>query len=170
MSKKSKARQEKREAQEPLIEGKPKEKKPMKRWQKVVCEVASLVLVVLIVTGIYILTQGLPLSGTPKPSNVESITVRHGEMDGEITDYSDSENIEQACKLLGFLNYVPFAEASEADGPDILITYNLKDGKRLVAAANKETVWWRGKSYPIKKQEMFLNLAHGIFHLDDSEE
>lgn len=170
MSKKSKARKEKREAQKPHIQEKPKEKKPLTRGQKVALEVGAAVAAALIVGLIYILTQGLPLSGTPKPENVESITVTHGETDGESTDYSDSENIEQACKLLGFLNYVPLQEGSDYDGPDIMITFNLKDGTRLVAAANKETVWWRGKRYRLQKQEMFLNLAHGIFHLDDSGE
>lgn len=153
-----------------VVNGEEPKMKYMKPWKRVVLVIISALLAAGIAAGIYILTQGLPLSGTPKPGNVESITVRHGELEGEKTDYTDSENIEQACKLLNYLNYVPFAGASEADGPDILITYHLKDGTRLVAAANKETVWWRGKSYPIKKQEMFLNLAHGVFHLDDSDE
>lgn len=152
------------------VNGEEPKMKHMKPWKRVVFTIIPIVLAALIAGGVYVFFYGMPLSGAPKPGDVESVTVKHGEMEGEKTDYTDQENIELACKLLSSANYALFTEASEADGPDVLITFNLKDGKRLVAAANKETVWWRGKSYPLKEKDLFFNLVHGVFHLGDCPE
>ena len=32
---------------------------------------------------------------------------------------------------------------------------------------SRDTVWWKGKARAIKEKEMFINLAEGIFFLDE---
>ena len=90
------------------------------------------------------------------------VTVRNEET-GKVQETTDPEKIELACKLLNFLNYQLFTPPYENSTPDIMITYVLKDGQELSAGANWVTGWWNGKTYVLKKPDMFVKLAEGIF-------
>ncbi len=125
---------------------------------------AGVVLTCIIVTVLFVMKNGVPVWGAPSPRDVESVTVARAGEAGET--YNDPEKIELAVKLINSLNYQPFTPVSGSTGPDITITYKLKDGRELTAAANWITGWWNGEAHALKEPDMFVNLAEGIFHIE----
>lgn len=129
--------------------------------------IAGVVLSTVVVTVIFVLRNGVPVFGAPNPKDVESVTVARAGQEGET--YTGSEKIELAVKLISSLNYQPFTPVSEDSvkvGPDVVITYKLKDGRELTAAANWITGWWNGEVRALKQPDMFVNLAKGAFHIE----
>lgn len=133
-----------------------------KRWKTFLRGLASALLAAALCTGFFIAKNGVPLWGVPKPGNVARVIVRDEEA-GRTEEFTDSGKIELACKLLNSLNYQMFTPLYEDQTPDIQVTYVLKDGRELSAGANWVTGWWNGKAYVLKKPDMFVNLAKGIF-------
>lgn len=120
-----------------------------------------------VTTVLFFAMHGVPIWGAPGPKDVESVTVECG---GANAVFTDQEKIELAVKLINQLNYQPFTPVSEASlavGPDVAVTYQLKDGRELTAAANWITGWWNGEAHALKEPDMFVNLAKGIFCADD---
>lgn len=134
-----------------------------KLGKRVLLTVIPIVLAALIAGGINIFAYGMPISGAPKPQDVASVSVKYGEEGGEAVEYTDPEKIELAVKLLSSLNYVPFQTPDENEEVGVMLIYNMKDGSRLVAAANSLTGWWKGKAYVLKEKAVFFNLAQGVF-------
>lgn len=124
---------------------------------------ASTILVVLI----HLLTSGMYLLGVPKAQEVQAVTLSYPQVSEAVKEVNDREKIEQAVKLTGFLKYSLFQEADTGGEPLITMTYRLADGRTVSVSANRETVWWKGKARALKKPDMFLNLAQGIFFLED---
>lgn len=139
----------------------------MDRKAMIIRIAAGVVLTCVVTTVLFVLANGVPIWGAPSPKDVESVTVECG---GANAVFTDQEKIELAVKLINQLNYQPFTPVSEASlavGPDVAVTYQLKDGRELTAAANWITGWWNGEARPLKKPDMFVNLAKGIFCADD---
>ncbi len=124
---------------------------------------ASTILIVLI----HLLTSGMYLLGVPKAQEVQAVTLSYPQVSEAVKEVNDREKIEQAVKLTGFLKYSLFQEADPGGEPLITMTYRLADGRTVSVSANRETVWWKGKARALKKPDMFLNLAQGIFFLED---
>jgi len=118
-----------------------------------------------IVTAVlFIMANGVPIWGAPDPKDVASVTVSWA--GGGQREFTDPEKISLAVKLLSHLNYLPFtppSEASEDLGPDVSITYALRDGREISAGANWITGWWNGEARALKEPDMFVNLAEGVF-------
>jgi len=114
--------------------------------------------------ALFVVVNGAPLWGVPSPRQVASVTVAHT---GEAPQtYTDPEQIELAVKLLNTLNYLPFTPPSESSvgvGPDVTITYTLRDGRELSAGANWITGWWNGEARHLKQPDLFVNLTQGLF-------
>lgn len=125
----------------------------------------GVVLTCIVVTVLFIAKNGVPIWGAPRPENVQSVTVKM-EDDGVYAEFTDSEKIKLAVNLINTLNYQPFTPPSEKTGPDVTITYTLKDGRELTASANWITGWWNGEPHALKQPDVFVNLAKGVFYVD----
>lgn len=108
-----------------------------------------------------ILWYGMPVFGKPDPDRVSQVVVKDIEA-GEEKEITEAEDIGIACKLLNFLNYVPFSNPDERISPVIEITYTLSDGRELTASANYSTGWWKGRAYTLKDDTAFVNIARGV--------
>ena len=107
--------------------------------------------------------NGMWLFGIPSAKDVASVTLTDTEFPGAAPEYTDAESIERTLRLTGFLKYRLFTAASEDDAPVISIVWTLRDGTTREISASRETVWWRGKAYPLKDDGFFINLTEGIF-------
>lgn len=125
----------------------------------------GVVLTCIVVTVMFFATKGVPIWGAPRAEDVQSVTVKM-EDDGVYAEFTDPEKIKLAVNLINTLNYQPFTPPSETTGPDVTITYTLKDGRELTAAANWITGWWNGEPHALKQPDVFVNLAKGIFYVD----
>jgi len=112
------------------------------------------------VMAVKIAMNGMYLIGVPAKENVGRVTITRA---GESRELADSEEIELAVGLSGFLKYSLFEGADEGGEPLITITYHLTDGKTVTLAANRETVWWKGKPRAIREEGVFVNLTEGLF-------
>lgn len=130
------------------------------RWAFLARLAVSVLLTVGVTSALFFARYGVPLWGVPSPKEVVSIAVAR---DGETKVYTDPDKIELAVKLVNHLNYQPFTPPSEETGPDIAITYTLRDGRELTAGANWITGWWNGEAHALKEPDTFINLAEGIF-------
>lgn len=120
--------------------------------------------------GFSIFHGGMYLIGVPKAEKVQYVTVSYPEVtDGEkkITDW---EQIRLAVQLTGFLRYSLLEEADRGESSMITITYYRENQPAITVSANRNTVWWKGKSHVIRDPDMFVNLAEGIFFLEDLPE
>lgn len=119
----------------------------------------SILAVCVVNTAIWIAFHGFPIVGLPEKEAVQSISITHNNA-GEriITDHEDIELIVNAANLL---NYSLFGETSGS--PIISMTYHLTDGRDVTIEANHTTMWWHGKSHPIKETDMFINVIQGLF-------
>ena len=127
----------------------------------------EIVAVTALIIGVRILTDGMYLCGLPDLKEVQSVSILYPSVAEEAKEISSDEDLETALKLTGFLKYDIFQKADDSAEPLITITYYLKDGTNKAISANDTTVWWNGKAYAIKDQEMFINLTEGIFFLGD---
>ena len=120
--------------------------------------------------GFSIFHGGMYLIGVPKAEKVQYVTVSYPEVtDGEkkITDW---EQIRLAVQLTGFLRYSLLEETDRGESPMITITYYRENQPAITVSANRNTVWWKRKSHVIRDPDMFVNLAEGIFFLEDLPE
>ena len=119
------------------------------------------------VLAVSIFMNGMYLLGIPDPEDVRSIVAEYPGVTDEKKEFTDREHVEQAVKLTGFLRYALFEEPVSGGSPMITITYVLDDGRAVSVSADRETVWWKGRPWAIKDREMFINLAEGIFFLEE---
>ena len=136
-------------------------------------QILRTVMVILLVSAIatvqYIITKGVPLFDVPRPDQIEKVVVTSNDFPDEIKVCTDGESVEQAVKLVNFLNYEPFTLGSGSDSePVISIRYFLSDGKEVEVAADSATVWYDGKSYELKVKEKFVTLANAIFFMSEN--
>lgn len=107
---------------------------------------------------IWIAFHGVPLFGLPKPEQVNSVSII-SEV-GEI-EVSDVENIELLVKSANLLHYR--IRGNKEGSPEITLVYHLSDGTDREISANRTTMWWRGKSHPIKETGVFVNIIENLF-------
>lgn len=112
------------------------------------------------VMAVKIAMNGMYLIGIPAVEDVERVTITRADESREITD---REEIELAVGLSGFLKYSLFARAEEGGEPLITITYHRTDGQTVTLAADRATVWWKGKPHAIREEGVFVNLTEGLF-------
>lgn len=115
-----------------------------------------------------VLTEGMYLLGIPAAENVERVEIRYPALTEERKEISDKEEIELAVALTGFLKYSLFEKGDEDKAPLITITYYLEDGRSVSVAADRDTLWWKGKAHGIKNKGNFVKLAEGIFFLEEA--
>jgi len=138
----------------------------LKDWAK---RCIPILLTAVIVTVMMLLWEGMSLLGVPSVEDVERAEISYPSVTAEVKEAA-GEKIELAVKLTGFLRYDLFKAADESEGPLITITYFTKDGKELTVAANRETVWWKGRAHALKEEDLFVNIAEGLFFLEDLAE
>jgi hypothetical protein len=127
----------------------------------------AVIVILIVVVNVFI--NGMYLLGLPNSSDIQSASISYPSVTEDIKEVSSPEDIELALKLTGFLKYDLFKKSDTVEKPLITMTYHLKDGTDKTISANNTTVWWNDKSYTIKEKEMFINLAEGIFFLEDSQ-
>jgi len=110
------------------------------------------------------------LLGLPDLDDIQSVNISYPGVTDEVKEISSHEDIELALKLTSFLKYDLFEKAGSEEEPLITMTYFIKDGTDKTISANNTTVWWNNKAYVIKDKETFINLAEGIFFLEDLQE
>ena len=98
-------------------------------------QILRTVMVILIVSAIatvqYIITKGVPLFDVPRPDQIEKVVVTSNDFPDEIKVCTDGESVEQAVKLVNFLNYEPFTLGFGSDSePVISIRYFLSDERK----------------------------------------
>lgn len=136
----------------------------MKKFAKgLVRFLITMVIVTVFIIGIQIVRQGMWLWGLPDLDEIQSVSIAYPAVTNQVKEVSSKEDVELALKLTGFLNYSILETADTSSKPLISITYHCKDGSDQTISANEETVWWNGKAYAIKQQQMFINLAEGVF-------
>lgn len=139
--------------------------------KKIFRSIAKFIIEVIVVTAILVIfsifTEGMFLIGVPSVEDVNKVTISYPDVTEEVKEITDKKEIETAVKLTGFLKYAIFKEADESKGPMITITYHLKDDESISVSANNKTVWWKERVYKLKDDETFINLAEGIFFLED---
>ncbi len=153
-----------REALQDAGERRTRSQSPRRPWQRALAVLAPMLLSGILITALFFVMNGVPVWGAPDPKNVASVTVSWKE--GASQTYTQPEKVELAVKLINCLNYLPFTPASEQSaetGPDVTVTFALKDGRELSAGANWITGWWNGQARHLKKPDLFVNLAEGIF-------
>ena len=112
-----------------------------------------------------ILNKGIRL---PDESDVERITkiiVEHTDYPGDTRKYVDTTSINMAEALLGTLRYAPVRTPEDGE-PVVKLTYVLDDGSEVTVEANDKTVWWKGKSYAIRKEGEFVKKCARHFFED----
>ncbi|MBE6813757.1 MAG: hypothetical protein E7523_12930 [Ruminococcaceae bacterium] len=132
--------------------------------KKAIRFIATIIAVVIVVVGLNILTDGVPLLGTPDAENVSSVIVEHSNYPDETKEHTDKTKIELAVAMLGYLNYSPLKGLSD-DVPVIKVTYVMNDNTEIVVKANDKTVWWNGKAYAITDENTFVKMCTAVFYL-----
>ncbi len=135
-------------------------KKAKKSWKFFSWETLCLIIVVCILNSvIWILFHGVPLVGLPKKENIKSISIIHNNAEERII--TNDKDIELLISAANLLNYRLFGET--AGKPIMSVTYHLKAGDDVTIEANDTTIWWHGKTYPIKETDMFVSIIQGLF-------
>ncbi len=137
--------------------------KALKDWGK---RGLSILLTIVIVMLVHILWDGMYLLGVPSVEDVNRAAVSYPAVTDAVKEPT-GERLELAVKLTGCLKYDLFKGADESDKPLITITYFMKDGGEMTVAASRQTVWWNGKAHALKEEDLFVNLAEGLFFLED---
>ena len=83
------------------------------------------------------------------------------------TDMAGKEIPMEEISTIGSFSLSLCEEPVSGGSPMITITYVLDDGRAVSVSADRETVWWKGRPWAIKDREMFINLAEGIFFLEE---
>jgi hypothetical protein len=105
---------------------------------------------------------GVPLFGMPEPEDVAYVEIIHERLAAEPRRVT-GEDIELAVNLAGFLKFT-LGEAKQE--PRIEMIYHLKDGGTVSLAGGEQSVLWKGRTLALKEDNLFVNLAEGIFFLD----
>lgn len=127
----------------------------------------KIAVVTALVIGCNILINGMWILGLPDLRDIQSASIAYPSLTDEIKEASNSDDVELALKLTGFLKYDLFAHADNNEEPLVTITYHLKNGNDQIISANHNTVWWNGKAYSMKEKDIFINLTEGIFFMND---
>lgn len=127
----------------------------------------NVILTVTVVSILYACTKGWPLMLPPKLAEIDKVIITNSEI-GTEKEFTDTENMELAVKLINFLNYVPFSSASDTAKPFIEISYVLKDGTIINIAANNTDVYWNYKGHQLKDAKTFVTLTNGIFFFEEN--
>ncbi len=138
----------------------------LKDWGK---RCIPILLTTVIVTVIGVLWQGVRPFGAPSVEDVERAEVSYPAVTDEVKEPA-GERLKTAVNLIGCLRYDLLKGAEEGDEPLITITYYTKDGKEATVAASRKTVWWNGRAHALKEEDLFVNLAEGLFFLEDLAE
>ena len=140
----------------------------MKKFLKsVLCLLGQMAIVVAVLIGFQVVTDGMWLFGLPELDQVESVSIAYPQVTEEVKTMTGEEDKELALKLTSFLKYNLFQKAEGGQQPLITITYHLQDDTDRSIAANGTTVWWKDKAYALKDPDIFVNLTEGIFFLSE---
>ena len=135
--------------------------------KKVFRFIATVIAVTIVVIGLNLLIEGVPLLGTPDAANVSSVIVEHSDYPDDIKKHTDDTKIELAVAMLGYLHYSPLKGLSD-DVPVIKVTYIMDDNTEIVVKANDKTVWWNGKVYAVTDENMFVKMCTAVFYLQEN--
>ena len=110
-----------------------------------------------------ILNKGIRLPDAPDAENITKIVVEHTDYPGDTRKYVDTLSIDMAQGLLvASLRYAA-VRTPEDGAPIVRLTYVMDDGSEVTVEANDKTVWWKGKSYAIRKEGEFVKYCATYF-------
>ena len=134
------------------------------KWIKTIARfLCQIIITAILIMIISVAWKGMYLLGIPKADDVEKVTISYPKLNDVPLEITDSNQIELALKLTGFLKYSLFDKADSSSEPSIMITYYLTNGKSCSVSANENTVWWKDKAHAIKQDEIFVTLTTSIF-------
>ena len=133
------------------------------KFGNVIVIVAKILIVVVFLSGKYLLFDGQSLPHKPDKYNVSSVVVEYPDYLDTIEEYDNELIVKAAVAILSELDYYIFKKAPECD-PSVKITYIMKDNTKITVEANDETVWWSGKAYAIKDEGEFIKSCRLLFH------
>ena len=128
--------------------------------------VATVIAVCIVTVALNLLTDGVPLLGTPKVENIVRVVVTHTDYPDDAKEITDEYYIELAEAMLGYLHYAPFKGLTD-DEPIIQITFVMDDSTEYVVKANEKTVWWNGKPRAIHDEGQFVKMCTAVFYLQN---
>ncbi len=120
--------------------------------------ISSVLAMVLLTTGVWIASHGVPLIGIPESEDIQWVTLKSGTAVREI---EEPENVKLLVQAANLLNYRLFGE--EADQPEIEVTYHLINGGEVSLRAGHTAMWWHGKQHVLKEKDVFVNIVQGLF-------
>lgn len=131
--------------------------------KKIVVFSTSVLFITLLLMSIKIFTEGMYLLGIPRIEDVTQVSISYPDVNENVLVTSDAEDIELAVKLSGFLKYALFTKAASDQTPLITITYLTSDGTSVSVSANRDTVWYNGKTFALKEPDVFVNITGALF-------
>lgn len=134
--------------------------------KKAIRFVGMLLVVSIIVAAFSFLVEGVPLFGIPQTDEVARVVIEHRGYPNGVKEFTDTENIELAVALTGYLRYSPLKGLSD-DNRLIQITYILNNGSQCTVSANEYTVWWNGTTRALRNENAFVKLCTAVFFSED---
>ena len=123
----------------------------------------------ILTTGIKIALDGCWLVFLPLDDKVASVTIAYPSLSPEEKEVSDAQDVKRCINMLNLLKYDAFKTSQDTSGPLVTYTFHLRDGTDMVVAANKDTVFYRGKQHVLKESAIFVNVTEGLFFLDEAD-
>ena len=130
----------------------------------------KITIITAIIVAINIFMDGMWILGIPDIEDVQAVQITDRRYSDEAKEFTDEESIQLAVQLSCFLKYKPLRKLQNDFEPVVTLTYLLKDGTQRSLSADENTVWWKGKAYALKQEEIFLNLCEGIFFFGEAVE
>lgn len=130
----------------------------------------KITIITAIIVAINIFMDGMWILGIPYIEDIQAVQITDRRYSDEAKEFTDEESIQLAVQLSGFLKYKPLRKPQNDFEPVVTLTYLLKDGTQRSLSADENTVWWKGKAYALKQEEIFLNLCEGIFFFGEAVE
>lgn len=138
--------------------------------KKIGKEGIKIIIITAIIVLVNIFMDGMWILGIPDIEDVQAVQITDRRYSDEAKGFADEETIQLAVQLSGFLKYKPLRKPQNDFEPGVNFTYLLKDGTQRSLSADENTVWWKGKAYVLKQEEVFLRLCEGIFFFGEAIE
>ena len=120
-------------------------------------------LVTALVVSISLFMNGIPLMGVPKAENVVSVELTDSRMGGKTIVLTEPDDIALAVNAANFLNYRWGSPAE--DEKIITAAYETETGEKVVLSAGETCVRWKGKTYQLEEERVFVNVMENCFFL-----
>lgn len=124
---------------------------------------------VIFIIIVHIIMDGMYLLGLPAEKTVTKVMIQNTQISEDVKEFTDTESIQLAYRLSGFLKYSLLEAPDSDDTPVVSITYVTAGGDEITVSASEETVWWKGKAHALKDDQDFINFVNDIFFFAENK-